>query len=72
MILSRKPLITDKSVSLNDTTVKSATGLSVTAYPLFFIVVPCILVGWLADIARHRRMPRGLPSHDTRVFWFPV
>jgi hypothetical protein len=36
-----------------------ATGLGVTAYPLFFIIVPCILAGWLVDIVRHRRMPWG-------------
>jgi hypothetical protein len=36
-----------------------ATGLGMTAYPLFVIVVPCALVGGLADIALRRRPPRG-------------
>jgi hypothetical protein len=31
------------------------TGLGVTAYPLFFIVVPCVLAGGLASIVLHRR-----------------
>jgi hypothetical protein len=42
-----------------------ATGLGVTAYPLFVIIAPCVLAGWLVDIVRHRRMPRGSAMGST-------